>query len=188
MEPVLDKIREFADRAHGDQMRKYSSDRYIVHPVRVMQICAEYDPRLPILATALLHDVLEDTPITASELRNFLKTLMTDADVEETLALVIEMTDVYTHDAYPEWNRGKRKELELARIVLTSPQAQTIKYADIMDNSKEIVGHDRGFAPRYLSECLTILKKADKGNKELHQRALAVVQRGLEAINSRRRF
>jgi hypothetical protein len=27
----LDKIIEFADHAHGDQMRKYTPDRYIVH-------------------------------------------------------------------------------------------------------------------------------------------------------------
>ncbi len=64
MDKVLEKVKEFADNAHGDQMRKYTPDRYIVHPIRVMEICREYDSRLPVLAAALLHDVLEDTKVT----------------------------------------------------------------------------------------------------------------------------
>lgn len=33
---VLDKITEFAGHTHGEQMRKYCRDSYMVLPVRVM--------------------------------------------------------------------------------------------------------------------------------------------------------
>lgn len=57
MEEVLEQIRDFADKAHGEQMRKYTPERYIVHPVRVMKICREYTDDITVLAAALLHDV-----------------------------------------------------------------------------------------------------------------------------------
>ena len=37
---------------------------YILHPIRVMLQCGSMEER----AAALLHDVLEDTPLTAAEL------------------------------------------------------------------------------------------------------------------------
>jgi (p)ppGpp synthase/HD superfamily hydrolase len=179
MESVLEKIRDYADRAHGTQMRKYTPERYIVHPVRVMETCRQYDSKLSVLAAALLHDVLEDTPVGRNEMSDFLHTLMSHEDADKTLLLVEEMTDVYVKTDYPQWNRKTRKEKELERIIGTSPEAQTIKYADILDNSKEISSHDPGFARRYLSECLAILKKADKGNKDLYKIALETVRGNL---------
>ena len=65
---VLDRIKEFADKAHGDQMRKYTGQRYIVHPVEVMQICSKVTSDLSVLSAALLHDILEDTPVTKEEI------------------------------------------------------------------------------------------------------------------------
>jgi (p)ppGpp synthase/HD superfamily hydrolase len=176
MESVLEKIRDFADRAHGTQMRKYTPERYIVHPVRVMETCRQYDPQLSVLAAALLHDVLEDTPVGRDEMSVFLRTLMSHEDAEKTLLLVEELTDVYIKADYPQWNRKTRKEKELERITGNSREAQTIKYADILDNCREISSDDPGFARRYLSECLAILKKADKGNKDLHKIALKAVR------------
>jgi (p)ppGpp synthase/HD superfamily hydrolase len=183
MQDILDQITNFADRAHGSQMRKYTPERYIVHPIRVMETCQKYDNRLPVLAAALLHDVLEDTPVSPEKMRDFLLTLMNRHDAEQTLSLVEELTDVYVKTDYPQWNRRKRKEKELERIAGTSPSAQTIKYADIIDNTKEITVHDPQFASRYLRECLSILKKIDKGNAVLRQLALDSVERNLDNLN-----
>jgi (p)ppGpp synthase/HD superfamily hydrolase len=76
MEEILQQVRDFADKAHGGQMRKYTPERYIVHPVRVMNICREYTSDVTILAAALLHDVIEDTPVKKEEIREFLLTLL----------------------------------------------------------------------------------------------------------------
>jgi (p)ppGpp synthase/HD superfamily hydrolase len=182
MENVLDKIRDFADHAHGTQMRKYTPERYIVHPVRVMETCRDYDSRLPVLAAALLHDVLEDTVVGREEMFDFLLSVMSAIDAQQTLEHVEELTDVYVKEDYPQWNRKRRKEKELERITNTSATSQTIKYADILDNTKEIVVQDRVFAPRYLRECHKILEQADKGNKELRAKALDIVESNLRQI------
>lgn len=182
MEEVLEKVRQFADNAHGSQMRKYTPERYIVHPIRVMETCRRYDDSLPVLAAALLHDVLEDTEVGSTEMLEFLRTIMDEGDAQETLALVTDLTDVYVKADYPQWNRKLRKSKEQERIAGTSPKSQTIKYADIIDNTREITSHDPNFAPRFLSECYANLKVADKGNPELYAIALEAVTSKLKSV------
>ncbi|MBD3582649.1 HD domain-containing protein [Flavobacterium selenitireducens] len=182
MEEIVAKVRDFADAAHGEQLRKYSGERYIVHPIRVMETCRQYDDSLPVLAAALLHDVLEDTSVNEAELLEFLRNTMSEADARHTLQLVIEMTDVFVKKNFAHLNRRIRKHQELERIEKTSAQAQTIKYADIIDNSGEIASQDRHFAPRYLRECLEILKVAIKGNALLRARAWEIVKRNLSEV------
>ena len=69
---ILASVRSFADEAHGEQVRKYSDERYIQHPIRVMETVQDYIADVPVLAAALLHDVLEDTSVTKRELSQFL--------------------------------------------------------------------------------------------------------------------
>jgi guanosine-3',5'-bis(diphosphate) 3'-pyrophosphohydrolase len=176
MDNVLSQIQSFADNAHGDQKRKYTPDRYIVHPTRVMEICNQYTNDRAVLAAALLHDVLEDTNTKKEDIEDFLKTIMDQNQVQRTIKLVIELTDVYVKNNYPGWNRRKRKSREADRLEKTSPEAQTIKYADIIDNSGEIAAHDPGFAEKFLSECRYLLTRMSKGNAELRQRAIETVQ------------
>jgi len=182
MDSILEKVRIFATDAHCGQTRKYSPEPYIVHPIRVMKTLATAGMPFPLLAAALLHDVLEDTAVTEKELSIFLHGNMSESDAKETMGLVVELTDVYVKQAYPDWNRRKRKEMELQRIVMTRPDAQTIKYADILDNVQEIASQDPDFAPRYLRECLQILNKIDKGNSDLRKSAMAAVEAGLDLL------
>src|SRR5690606_23122807 len=96
-------------KAHGEQLRKYTPDRYIVHPIRVMLICQEYTDDIAMLSAALLHDVLEDTPVQKDELKGFLMTVMSPEQAITTLKYVVELTDVFTKKDYPALNRRKRK-------------------------------------------------------------------------------
>lgn len=176
---ILEEIYKYGDEAHGDQLRKYTPDRYMVHPRRVMNICEPYYNSLPILAAALLHDVLEDTPVTHTAMLRDLQQFMSRADAEQTVKLVVELTDVYEKAAYPQLNRRKRKAKEVERMRAISTEAQTIKYADILDNASEIIPYDRQFAPVFLRECKTLLEAMDKGHPELREKALTVVKTGL---------
>ncbi len=182
MDAILEKIRDFADKAHGEQQRKYTPERYIVHPVRVMEICKQYTDSLPVLAAALLHDVIEDTPVSEKDIALFLKTIMPEAMVAETVRLVVELTDVYVKQAYPQWNRTKRKQEETVRLSETSAEAQTIKYADILDNSHEILRYDPHFGRRFLKECKAMLAVATRGNRELYKRTLTAIDTALKSI------
>jgi guanosine-3',5'-bis(diphosphate) 3'-pyrophosphohydrolase len=181
MDQVLEQIRDFADRAHGDQLRKYTPDRYIVHPIRLMERLQEITDDNTMLAGALLHDVLEDTPTTADDILEFLATLMGRTAAQKTTRLVIELTDIYVKSAYPRLNRRERKQKEAQRMRTVSAEAQTIKYADILDNSLEIIHQDVDFAAVYLKESRQLLKAMTKGDATLRAAALETIQNGLKA-------
>ncbi len=184
MEGILKKIVAFADNAHGDQKRKYAAERYIEHPLRVMNICKDYGYPLPVLAAAILHDVLEDTDTSPKQIKEFLLTVMNERDASYTLDLVIELTDVYTKHQYPRLNRRGRKIKEATRMETISAQAQSIKYADIIDNAREIVEHDPDFAPVFLRECRALVKKMKKGNKELREKAIRLLEEQMELLRT----
>jgi (p)ppGpp synthase/HD superfamily hydrolase len=179
---IIDAVRDFANRAHGEQTRKYTYDPYIVHPVRVMETCCSYIDDVAMCAAAILHDVLEDTEVTRGELYDFLCTVMDNAMADKTIELVEELTDVYVEEKFPQFNRKLRKSLEAQRMSQISKDAQTIKYADIIDNCKQIVDDDPGFAKTYLKECRRLLEKMKLGNPALRQRALELVNNQIGRI------
>ena len=64
-----DRLREayrFADESHGDQARR-SGEPYITHLLAVAEIMAELRLDDDTLVAALLHDVVEDTPVELDE-------------------------------------------------------------------------------------------------------------------------
>ena len=59
---------EFADKAHKGQKRSSGQD-YIIHPLAVAYILLELGMDTDTICAALLHDVVEDTPATLSDLK-----------------------------------------------------------------------------------------------------------------------
>jgi (p)ppGpp synthase/HD superfamily hydrolase len=177
MHTILQQVEAFARTAHGTQRRKFVDEPYINHPVRVMQKCAGLTNDIAILSAALLHDVLEDTPVGKDALQAFLQQVMHPREAERTLGLVIELTDVYTHAAYPRLNRRARKAKENERLKTTSNDSRTIKYADIIDNAVGIAGDD--FAPKLLQEMRVNLQHLSGGNEQLYREACDLVREGL---------
>ncbi|WP_276503449.1 HD domain-containing protein [Terrimonas pollutisoli] len=185
MNDQLEKIKEFAAKAHEGQWRKFADEPYIKHPVRVMNICQRYSQKMSIPAAALLHDVLEDTTVTQAELNQFLHSVMDNLTASETMKLVGDMTDIYTKQQYLQWNRRKRKAMEVERMQKTSPDAQTIKYADIIDDCLDLNNAEPDFARLFLFECRALLKAMIDGNNELRQIAIKTVDECIR--NGRRR-
>ena len=67
---VIDEAMDLAYDAHKKQRRK-SGEPYIFHPIAVAKICAEEIGLGPTaIVSALLHDVVEDTPITQEEINS----------------------------------------------------------------------------------------------------------------------
>ncbi|NLX90107.1 MAG: bifunctional (p)ppGpp synthetase/guanosine-3',5'-bis(diphosphate) 3'-pyrophosphohydrolase [Firmicutes bacterium] len=64
---LVRKAYQFALKAHEGQKR-VSGDSFITHPLGVASILAELELDLVTIMTGLLHDVLEDTPVTYEEL------------------------------------------------------------------------------------------------------------------------
>lgn len=66
-EDLLNKAYVYAMKAHGNQMR-HSGDPYFSHPLEVASILTEMKLDSASIATALLHDTIEDTGATKEEL------------------------------------------------------------------------------------------------------------------------
>lgn len=64
---LIKKAYEFAEKAHQGQFRK-SGEPYIVHPVKVAEILVSLQLDVDIVISGILHDVVEDTPVTLEEL------------------------------------------------------------------------------------------------------------------------
>ena len=67
-EALIRKAYEYAKAAHGDQCRK-SGEPYMIHPVNVAYILSGLELDDETICAALLHDVVEDTPVTRRRTR-----------------------------------------------------------------------------------------------------------------------
>jgi guanosine-3',5'-bis(diphosphate) 3'-pyrophosphohydrolase len=66
-EALLNRAYVYAMRAHGNQ-RRASGDPYFSHPLEVAAILTEFELDDATIATALLHDTIEDTETTRTEI------------------------------------------------------------------------------------------------------------------------
>ncbi|CAN7304767.1 bifunctional (p)ppGpp synthetase/guanosine-3',5'-bis(diphosphate) 3'-pyrophosphohydrolase [Phenylobacterium sp. LjRoot219] len=66
-EALLNRAYVYAMRMHGAQTRA-SGDPYFAHPIEVAGILTDYRLDTATIVTALLHDVIEDTPVTRKEI------------------------------------------------------------------------------------------------------------------------
>ena len=65
----VERAFEVAKEAHQGQFRK-SGEEYITHPVAVSQILAELGLNDTTIIASLLHDTVEDTPYSLTQLRS----------------------------------------------------------------------------------------------------------------------
>ena len=66
--PLIRKAYEFSDKAHAGQKRE-SGEPYITHCLEVAFILAEQHLDSTTIAAGLIHDVVEDTPVTIEDIR-----------------------------------------------------------------------------------------------------------------------
>lgn len=171
MSPLVKKALEFATKAHEGQVRKYTFEPYIKHPIEVMQIVSSVEHTEDMLAAALLHDVVEDCGISLSEIKD---------EFGWTIALTVgDLTDVSKPS---DGNRQKRKEIDRLHTNQALPHSKTIKLADLISNSKSIVKHDPEFAKVYIKEKELLLEVLREGDKVLWDKANKIVQDGKQVL------
>lgn len=150
---MLDDVLKFATLAHKDQKRKYTGDPYIVHPIAVSEIVKTVAHTDEMVAAALLHDVVEDTPVTIDEIKTKFGSKVAE--------LVGWLTDISRPE---DGNRKTRKTLDRKHSAEAPADAQTIKVADLIHNTDSIERHDPSFWKVYKQEkiaLLSVLTKAD---------------------------
>lgn len=67
--PRIKQAIEFATKAHEGQFRK-TGEPYIIHPLAVMKILEEWNMDEDTIIAGILHDTVEDTPLTLKEIEN----------------------------------------------------------------------------------------------------------------------
>ncbi|MBS4191424.1 bifunctional (p)ppGpp synthetase/guanosine-3',5'-bis(diphosphate) 3'-pyrophosphohydrolase [Bacillus sp. FJAT-49705] len=65
---LVQKAYEFARHAHREQYRK-SGEPYIIHPIQVASILADLEMDPSTVAAGFLHDVVEDTDVTLTDIK-----------------------------------------------------------------------------------------------------------------------
>jgi (p)ppGpp synthase/HD superfamily hydrolase len=101
----------FADAAHRGQRRK-DGRPFIDHPVRVARLLASRGYDEEVLAAGLLHDVVEDTPVTLSELREHF-----GARVAELVACVTENHQLPASERRRAYRDRLRRSPHAARAI-----------------------------------------------------------------------
>ena len=101
MDVMVQRAIEFATQAHAGQTRKYTGEPYVNHPIEVMKLVSMVTDDPEVLAAAVLHDVVEDTPATIMNIRI--------GFTPRVAALVDDLTDVSKPE---DGNRATRKELD----------------------------------------------------------------------------
>jgi guanosine-3',5'-bis(diphosphate) 3'-pyrophosphohydrolase len=170
---------EFARKAHAEQKRKFTEEPYIEHPKRVAELVRTVPHTPEMICAAYLHDVVEDTPISLEEIKKRFG--------NEVAELVEELTDEYMTEKYPHLNRKLRKEKEVERQAEMSIQAKTIKLADVIDNTRDIVGNDENFARRLLPEMEALTNVLRQGDTRLFEQAWHEVQHGKQVLQEKSR-
>ena len=121
--PLFDAI-EFAARAHRMQLRKGTNVPYIVHPLRVATILLENDCCDATVIAGILHDTVEDTPVTLGEI--FLC-------FGEHVTRIVEGV---SEDKSLSWEQRKAHTIESMR---TAPvEVLLVTCADKLDNIQSI--------------------------------------------------
>lgn len=171
---IVDKAMMYARGAHYGigQRRKYTNAPYFTHPASVAMVVRLFGGTEEQIAAAYLHDVVEDTSITPDEI-----------DIVfgyEVGNLVYWLSDVSKKE---DGNRAKRKEIDRNHIAQAPAEAQFIKCADLLDNTKSIVEHDPDFAKVYLKEKLLLLEAMTKvHNTKIYEAALLAAHLGIAKL------
>ena len=151
------KALEFATKMHKGQVRKYTGEEYITHPVAVADIVEAYLDRkgyteeeiMMAIEVAILHDTVEDTVATMESVEGFF-----GPEVAKGVWFLTKTPDYVG-------NRKFRKELCEARLREAPEIVRIIKTADMFHNSLSIEEHDPKFWNLFKEETVSLLIAMD---------------------------
>jgi (p)ppGpp synthase/HD superfamily hydrolase len=123
---VIFKAIEFATKAHSGQYRKGTKIPYITHPLNVAKILIEYMCPESVIVAGILHDTLEDTPVTFDEIRDLFGNEVAD------------LVDAVSEPNKSDYTWENRKAHTLKRLRTSLPEVLIISFADKLDNIKAI--------------------------------------------------
>jgi GTP pyrophosphokinase len=143
---LIVKAYNFAIQAHGQQKRK-TGEPYIQHPLHTAYLLAQMKADLPTILAGLLHDVPEDTPVSAAEVKRTFG--------EEVAAMVDGITKL-RKIRYRGVERYRESLKKMFLAMATDIRVIFIKFADRLHNLQTLEAIDPKKRLRIAKETLEI--------------------------------
>lgn len=163
----LSKAVHMAEIAHEGQIRKYTKEPYVSHPKAVATIISDIEIPSPLYEFdfntamgAILHDVVEDTEITLSDIA---------IEFGEEVAKIVHYCTKPKKAQNRKYNRAERTAIAREHYIQGDIRAQNIKMADMIHNCTSIIKEDPSFALVYLEEKRILSNLLTKAYPELHE-------------------
>lgn len=135
------KALEYASSKHKGQLRKYSGEAYIIHPMVVSQICARFTDDEDTIVSAILHDVVEDSDATLQ-------------DIHDLFGKAVAENVKYCSEISQKWDGGResRKKADREHYAKGTFASKMIKIADAIHNCSNMGNSHSTFTQLYFSE------------------------------------
>lgn len=145
----FDEAKDFAEKAHRGQMRKWCGQPYVVHPIRVMQMAQVlYENKIiseDAVIAAVLHDVIEDTKTTEQDIKKLFG--------DKVANYVRLMTNPSKGMTLP---REDRKRIDREHLASCPFEVQVIKIIDRIDNLLDMRDGPASFVRLYTKESVAL--------------------------------
>ena len=126
---VIIKAYEIARKLHDGQFRK-SGEPYIIHPVAVAKILAQFGMDNETVIAGLLHDVVEDTRYTREQLA---------ADFDEKIADLVEGVTKLTNISYDSSEAAQAENFRKMFLAMSKDiRVLIVKLADRLHNMRTL--------------------------------------------------
>lgn len=122
---IIDRAKRFAEEAHRGQRRKISGESYFTHLKNVALTLKKAGFSNEVVAAGYLHDVIEDTNVTESQLIKLFG--------NEVVMLVLANSE----DKTLEWEDRKGQTIE--KVKTASLHIKALIAADKLDNSQDLL-------------------------------------------------
>ena len=133
LQPVM-KAYLLAAKAHAGQTRK-TGEPYLTHPLAVAMITAQMRMDVDTIATALLHDALEDNPLTRQEMES------------EMGSMIVSLVEGVTKIGKLKFRSNEELQAENFRKMMLAMSADLrvilVKLADRLHNMQTLDGHGK---------------------------------------------
>lgn len=170
-------LREWIEAKYRGRQIRVSGEPYFTHLVFVAEMAAKavflgYE-------IGLCHDLLEDTGMPASGLYNALVNFQYPKHQARYITdTVVELTDVFTKEAYPGMRKKDRGKREAERLLNISSAAQTVKYADLIYNINWTLKYEPRKAQKYLKKKKKLIDQLTAGDTDLHRMVVEAISGG----------
>jgi GTP pyrophosphokinase/guanosine-3',5'-bis(diphosphate) 3'-pyrophosphohydrolase len=128
-EALLNRAYVYAMKMHGAQLRA-SGDPYFAHPIEVAGILTDYKLDTAAIATALLHDTIEDTPATREEIAEKFS--------EEIAGLVEGVTKLTRLELQSEYTKQSENLRKFILAISRDIRVLLVKLADRLHNMRTL--------------------------------------------------